>query len=317
MSIVAYIGNFVPEHSTENHVRQAWINQGHQVIRIQEGYENDYNALMTNMKAVDLVLWTRTGDLAAKWGHAKQIAMLGQARELDIPTVAFHLDRWWGLDREHLIYEEPFFRCQYVITADGGHQEEFNKASINHYWLPPAVSLNETEPGEYQERYASDIAFVGSWMPGYHREWKHRPQLIDWLSKTYPHQVKFWPRPNEHSVRGKDLRDLYASVKVVVGDSCLVGNAAHYWSDRIPETLGRGGFLIHPYVKGLEEHFTIGHYGDLVTWQAGNWEALRTEIDWFLDHPFLGQEVAARGRATVIEKHTYDVRVNQILELIT
>lgn len=311
---MAYIGNFVPEHSTENHVRQAWINQRHTVIRIQEGDPYDYETLMSRMVAVDIILWTRTGDLAAKWGHAKQLAMLKQAKSLEIPTVAFHLDRWWGLDREHLVTEEPFFQCEYVITADGGHPDEFKAAGVNHFWMPPAVSLGETAPGEYDKRFETDIAFVGSWMPGYHKEWKHRPQLVDWLSKTYPHQVKFWPRPNEHAIRGNDLRNLYATVKVVVGDSCLVGNIHNYWSDRVPETLGRGGYLIHPYVDGIEDHFTVGT--DLMTWPVGHWDILKDRIDEALGSPEQRKFVSESGRATVIEKHTYDVRVNQILELI-
>lgn len=314
MSVVAYIGNFVPEHSTENHVRQAFINQGHTVIRIQEGDPFDYETLMSRMQAVDTIMWTRTGDLAAKWGHGKQIAMLDQAKEKGIPTVGFHLDRWWGLDREHLVSEEPFFKCSVVITADGGHQEQFIRTGVNHVWLPPAVSLGETKPGRYRSEMTSDIVFVGSWQPGYHREWKHRPQLIEWLRKNYPARIQFWPRPGEHAVRGEALRDLYASTKIVIGDSCLVGNTTHYWSDRIPETIGRGGFLIHPHVDGLDDHFTVNEH--LVTWHAGDWDALGSKIDYYLSNGKECAEIAQAGRAHVIENHTYDVRVNQILGII-
>lgn len=314
MSVVAYVGNFVPEHSTENHVRQAFINQGHTVIRIQEGDPFDYETLMSRMQAVDIILWTRTGDLAAKWGHGKQIAMLDQAKAKDIPTVGFHLDRWWGLDREHLVSEEPFFKCSVVITADGGHQEQFLRSGVNHVWLPPAVSLGETKPGTYRPEMTSDIVFVGSWQPGYHHEWQHRPQLIQWLSDTYGQRVAFWPKRGEHAVRGEALRDLYASTKIVVGDSCLAGGATHYWSDRIPETIGRGGFLIHPYVAGLDEHFTSGVH--LETWPVGDWNALKTKIDYYLSNGASCAKIAAAGWEHVKKHHTYDVRVGQILDII-
>lgn len=285
------------------------------MVRIQEGDPVDYETLMSRMRDVDIILWTRTGDLAAKWGHKKQLDMLRQAERLDIPTIGFHLDRWWGLDREHLVSEEPFFQCSVVFTADGGHQDEFKAAGVNHIWLPPAVSLAETVPGECDKRFDSDIAFVGSWQPGYHKEWKHRPQLIDWLSKTYPHQVKFWPRPNEHAVRGTDLRNLYATARVIVGDSCLVGGVKNYWSDRIPETLGRGGYLIHPYVEGIREHFTPGEH--LVTWPLYDWKELKRLIDLSLAlAPTERREIAEDGRAHVITYHSYDVRVNQILKVI-
>ena len=40
-------------------------------------------------------------------------------REKGRPIVAFHLDRWWDLNREHQIVDEPYFRCSLVVTADG------------------------------------------------------------------------------------------------------------------------------------------------------------------------------------------------------
>lgn len=310
---VAYIGNFEPEHSTENHVRAAWETQGHQIIRVQEGEQDAWEKLIFSVSQVDLILWTRTADLAARVGHRTQWRMLAAAQAAAVPTVGFHLDRWWGLSREATVWEEPFFRCQYVITADGGHQAHFKDVGVNHFWLPPAVSLPQTEPGTPQERWKGQIAFVGSWRPGYHAEWTHRPQLVDWLRKNYP-QTKFWPANGQPGIRGQDLRDLYASTDIVIGDSCLVGDATHYWSDRIPETVGRGGFLIHPYVEGLEEHYNVGDH--LWTWPVGDWNALRDQIETALqshDGRALTQE---RGRAHVREHHTYERRVEQILEIV-
>lgn len=311
--IVAYIGNFVPEHSTENHVRQAWENQGHTVIRVQEGEPEQLRKLIERIQDVDLVLWTRTANLAADNGHKLQWELLTAAKRAYVPTVAFHLDRWWGLGRESAVWDEPFFRCQYVVTADGGHDKDFERIGVNHHWMPPAVALGETELGEAQPQYRSPIAFVGSWQPGYHPEWKHRAELVSWLQRKY-RSARFWPQPGQQAIRGESLRNLYASTDVVIGDSCLVGGAERYWSDRIPETIGRGGFLIHPYVKGIEDHFTLGEH--LITWTVGDWPSLKREIDRALVDVDWRKEIARRGREHVIANHTYDVRVNQILELV-
>lgn len=304
----------MPPESTENHVRQAWERLWHRVTPIQEQDITAWdNELIQRMSEFDLVLWTRTASLSAQIGHRRQWRMIAEARRCHKPTVSFHLDRWWGLEREPATWEEPFFRTDYVITADGGHDAEWASVGINHVWLPPAVSLGETELGDYNQKFASDIAFVGSWRHGYHPEWTHRPELVNWLRQNYGNQVKFWPETNEPSVRGKDLRDLYASVKVVIGDSCLVGNATHYWSDRIPETIGRGGFLIHPHVVGLEDHFTIGEH--LWTWPIGDWEQLRQKINLALESPSDIELVRKAGRQHVIENHTYDERVEQIIDI--
>lgn len=310
--IIAYIGNFVPEHSTENHVRQAWENIGNTVIRVQEGEADQWERLINRMHDVSLVLWTRTADLAAKVSTQTQWRMLSKARKLGIPTVAFHLDRWWGLSRESSVWTEPFFRCEVVITADGGHAEDFEAVGVNHYWLPPAVSKNEINTlGNMRPEFMSDIAFVGSWQGGYHAEWEHREQLIRWLQGV---NCKFWPQVGQPGIRGKDLRDLYASVSIVIGDSCLAGNATHYWSDRIPETVGRGGFLIHPSVMGLEQHFHIPNH--LWTWELGNFRQLGNLIEDALNNPTGRNVVAAAGRAHVMEQHTYDNRVRQILDIV-
>lgn len=316
---IAYLGNFVPEHSTENHVRQAWLDEGHEVVRVQEGDPEALATLIKRVGDVEMVLWTRTADLAAKSGDKAAWALLTAAERAGVPTVGFHLDRWWGLNRESTVWTSPFFRCQYVITADGGHPDSFAEIGVNHFWLPPAVSLPETEPGEPQPQYRSPLAFVGSWQGGYHKEWQHRADLVRWLQIKYRNQIKFWPQAGQPSVRGEALRNLYASVDIVIGDSCLAGNATHYWSDRIPETIGRGGFLIHPWVEGLDEHFrTTNHYETphLFTWNAGDWNGLKAAIEWAKDHPDERRAFAAAGREHVRKHHTYNRRVNQILEIV-
>jgi len=309
--IVAYIGNFLPDHSTESHVRTAWLARGDTVIRIQENNPKDWEKLLERMTEIDLVMWTTTASYAQAVGSRIQAQMLASAKKAGVPTVAFHLDRWHGLDREDSLYTLPFFRCDIVITANGG--PDWDSIGINHVWMPPAVSLPETELGEVLPNYISNVAFVGTWR-GYHREWEHRAQLIEWLKNSFPRDVRFWPRPGQPSIRGADLRNLYASTKVVVGDSCLSGDATHYWSDRIPETVGRGGFLIHPYVKGLEEHYTIGEH--LVTWNVGDWDVLHREITRGLQDQPWARHIALAGRDHVRKHHTYEVRVEQIAKLL-
>jgi Glycosyl transferases group 1 len=309
--IIAYIGNFVPEHSTENHVRTAFTSAGHTVRRVQENDPAAWTALIDGMSEIDLVLWTTTHTYASQIGVEAQVKMLARADKFGVPTVAYHLDRWHGLDREQSLYVSPFFRCDLVITANGG--PDWSEIGINHLWLPPAVSLPETELGDFNGAYNHRIAFVGTWR-GYHREWAHRAELIDWLKVNFPRDVYFWPRPGQSAIRGKALRDLYATTKVVVGDSCLAGDAKRYWSDRIPETVGRGGFLLHPYVEGLEDHFTLGEH--FVTWDVYEWDDLHQKIMFYMKNTDEADRISAAGREHVREHHTYEVRVGQILDAV-
>ncbi len=319
---VLQIGNFGPDHSTENELRKALGAIGVEVVPVQEnepGLWTDPVAVLSEHHP-HWVLWTRTGwdwKATCGWSHEeaveRQHGFLAACRAFGIPTVGYHLDRWWGLDRQGQVHVEPFFRVDLLVTADGGHDEEWRAAGVNHHWMPPGVSEFECGGARYNAKLASPIAFVGSWRPGYHPEWQHRPQLVDWLRSNYGRMVRFWGGPGR-AVRGAALRSLYASVAVVVGDSCLVGSSGRYFSDRIPETLGRGGFLIHPQVEGLEEHWQSGVH--LQTWPIGDWGELRQLVDSYLADSDGRRGIAHAGRLHTVEHHTYTVRMRQLLALM-
>lgn len=305
---VAYIGNFRPQHSTENHVATAFESHGATVTRLQE---NDAATWRVNMVEpsldVDLMVWTKTWSLP----QFDQFRLIEYLARVGIPFVGFHLDRWWGLDRETQIDTEPFFQVPLLVTADGGHNDQWTEAGINHAWLPPAVSAAECSRVPNGHPHPDPpVAFVGSWKQ-YHPEWKHRMDLVNWLRTTFG-RYSLYPREGRQALRGQDLTDLYGGDTIFVGDSCLAGGAHHYWSDRIPETLGRGGFLIHPWVDGLDEHFGPEH---LATWELGDFDQLGDVIEHYLDHVDERRAIAAAGREHVLEHHTYERRVLQLAKL--
>lgn len=261
----------------------------------------------------DLFLWTQTYPLAEAGGTiGERQAMLEGLRSAGIPSAGFHLDRWWGLDRETQIEREPFFKVDVLFTADGGHDDRWAEHDITHVWSPPAVYHAECEPVEALPRYASDLAFVGSWRGAYHPEWKHRHALINHLRRRYGRRAVMWPRVAGQPVRGKALAHLYASVKILIGDSCLVGAPSRYFSDRIPETLGRGGFLLHPYVEGIDHLYTDGKH--LRFWPLGDWDELDRLVAYYLEHEDERREIAAEGRRHVLEFHTYRHRMQTMLD---
>jgi len=300
---IAYIGNFRPAHSTENDVREALEQLGHQVIQVQE---DSPHSLETLPKLnCDFVLWTRTWSMPQIYEAVSQTKSAGRA------VVGFHLDRWWGLAREHQVRDEPFFRlCDLMVTADGGSHAKWQDVGINHLWMPPAVS-NRAKRGNVQIQFQRPIGFVGSWR-SYHPEWQYRRRLVEFLHETYGRKFKPWPRANQQ-IRGRDLEDLYASVDVVVGDSCLAGDVSHYWSDRIPETLGRGGFLIHPEVEGMaEEGFVNGETLITYTAKENTFDELKSTIDEWLRRSDRAM-VAEKGMRLVHQKHTYLNRMTSLI----
>jgi hypothetical protein len=306
---VAYLGNFGPAHSTETHVGQALEANGHTVTRHQEN-EVDWATLNRRVARADLVLWTSTADYAPPATYPQQLEFLEKVKP---PVVGYHLDIWWELKREQRVREAPFFRSTMVVTADGGHDDRWVEAGVNHRYLPPGVSEFECVPGTRRPEYEAPLAFVGSWQGGYHTEHDHRRQLVKFLQAR---GCSFWPRKGQPAVRNEALRDLYASTTVNVGDSCFAGRVRNYHSDRIPETLGRGGFLLHPHVDGVTDGtlYTDGEH--LRTWPVGDWAELDRLIDHYLAHPDEARAIAEKGRAHVVAHHTYTCRMRELLELL-
>lgn len=312
---VAYIGNFVPPHSTENHVATALRNNGHRVVPFQENAPTTWARGAILKEEPDFVLWTRTWHLP----QFHQAGVLRDLRRAKIPTVAYHLDRWWGLSREHQVREEPMFRCDLVVTADGGHDDDWRKAGVEHVWFPPAVLAAETvrEGHVMPRRFPEPIVFVGSWQT-YHAEWSYRLKLIAWLKATYGRRFGAWPK-DRRAVRGQQLVDLYTTARIVIGDSCLVPNRrgpiTRYWSDRIPETLGRGGLLVHPVVEGLFDHHPES---GLLTYPLGDFDALREIIDHHSSPTgdATRESIRSRGRLHVQAHHTYEHRMTQLVDVL-
>lgn len=308
---VAYIGNFSVSHSTETHVAQALEANGVKVVRHQEN-RVDWGTLADQTNRADFTLWTTTFDYAPPATFDGQRKFLANST---VPVIAYHLDVWFGLAREHRVRESPFFRSDLVVTADGGHDDQWADAGVNHRYMPPGVSEFECGGGTFRKEFASPVAFVGSWQGGYHQEHPHREQLVRWLQRNRP-DCQFWPKRGQPAVRNEALRDLYASVDVLVGDSCFAGRIANYHSDRIPETLGRGGFLLHPAVEGVTDGtlYTDGEH--LRTWQVGDWVTLGDLIDHYVAHPDEVRQIAQAGRWHVLAHHTYTVRMRQLLDLL-
>lgn len=298
---------------------------GHDVRPIQENEVERWRELARGEHLeVDAVVWTRTGwdwralGISVRAMHDLQLRFLEQCRQKGVPSIGVHLDRWMNLSREHEVYSEPFFRVSHLFTADGGHQQEWERLGINHTWMPPGVSEFECEPGDFRSELASDIAFIGSW-GSYHKEWGHRFELVSWLRSTYGDRVRFWPEEGKPALRQKDLRDLLASTKVVVGDSCLVpkkdGSPMDFYSsDRCPEVIARGGaLLVHPRVKGVTDGTLWTEGKHLACWDLWNWRELKEAVDFYVEHDDDRQWIVKQGQEHGLREHSYTVRMRQVL----
>lgn len=314
MTRIAFLGNFRPRtalgepFSTESHMAATYELLGHTVLRLQEDEvcKADIPGLCERFKA-DLFHWTCTWHTDAEGGFR----MLGGLRALGIPSLGHTLDLFVGLERAVWLDVDPWFRTDFFFSADGGHQEVFAAKGINHFWMLPGVYAPECYLAEPDPALAQDVIFVGSY--GYHKQWPYRKQLIDWLKATYG--SRFTHFDHGSGLRGHCLNRFYASTKIVIGDSCNPGFIQKaYWSDRCPETLGRGGFLIHPFVPGMEQHFKDrAHF---VCYRFGDFAQLKTLIEYYLTNDDDRERIRRAGLDHVKAYHTYTHRVQAMLEIV-
>jgi len=303
---IVYIGNFKRWWSAETYIAKSFEDLGWKVKRIQEDEFKPEDAIK-ECEDAKFLLWTRA------W--VEKIHLVEEVlSKIKIPSVSWHLDLYFGLDREKEL-KLPFWKCDYVFTADGGHQEEFKKLGINHYFLSPGVYKKDCYFGKKDKKWkGKDIVFLGSYY--YHPEWQYRKVLIEWLHKTYKDKFALVGGDQVYFIKGscwgKDKNNLFASVPIVMGDSLYSPN---YWSDRLSESCGRGAFLIFPCIEGIEDE-GYRYYKDFIPYNYGDFKTLKEIIDYYLIHPKEREEIRNSGMAFVKKYHTWENKIQYVLSVL-
>lgn len=308
---IAYIGNFTLPFCTEVHIAKTLENMGHEVTLIQENLINP-NRLIERIQGHQMLLFTRT------WGGYVKLQHLVELKELGIPTVSYHLDLYVGLKREAGIEDDPFWRTEYVFSADGDpeSQKYFEARGINHHWLMPAVfeeGCYMAEPNK-DPKLQGDVIFVGAGAEYGHPEWPYRHQLVKWLEENYGSRYQKYGHP-QRVVRERELNQLYANAKISIGDSVNIGfKHRNYTSDRLFESMGRGAFTIYPRIQGIEELFEDGK--EIIWYDYGDFQGLKDKIDHYLTHDDEREAIRKAGFEKVKREHTYRQRMDEIFNVV-
>lgn len=309
---IALYGNFSVDYCSEVHYAKTLDKMGHIVLALQETTTPTEQVLKDALKC-DLFVWVHSHNFknVGKYG---MVYVLNELKKAKIPTVAYHLDLYMGLERWREYENSPYMQVEHFFTVDKLMADWFNKnTQVKGHYLQAGVFENECYIAEKVKQPPHEVLFVGS--KNYHKEWPYRPQLINWLKDTYGKKFAHYGNDGLGVVRGEKLNRLYADSKIVIGDTlCLDFEYPYYWSDRVYETLGRGGFLIHPYIEGMEQHFENKKH--LVFYDYGNFVTLKNTIDYYLTHDKEREEIRLNGHELVKEHHTYTNRWQTILEEI-
>jgi Glycosyl transferases group 1 len=306
---LAYVGNFKVPFTTENHIAQTLRGMGWTVRQLQE--DGVYpSRLLEQVKGSDLFLFTRTWSTLVNRDHLRALKRMG------IPSVSVHLDKYTGLKRDGGMETDPFWMTDICFTPEGSLQARrvFKDKGINQRYLPAGVYADECYMAEPVEEFKHDVVFVGGGSQYLHPEWPYRRQLVQWLQDAYGSRFGKYGYP-EKTIRGAELNSLYASAKIVVGDTlCKDFMDSYYFSDRQFEVTGRGGFLITPYVAGITDYFVDRK--EVVLYGYDNFVQLKNMIDYYLEHGDEREAIRLSGHERTKRDHTYTKRMEQMLGVL-
>lgn len=284
-SNILYIGNF-RKHTTETYIAHAFEDLGYNVIRKGRYDSVDELINILHKQKPVLVLFGKYNNMQPSFPF-----FIDEAR---CPVVSWTFDLYWDLPHGIRRFpERGILKCSHIITTDAGHQYKWDKFGANHHVIRQGI--HGPEKVKLKREKDIDVLFVGG------RYYKYREGLYKFLGENYN---LTWVGHDEE-VRGMELNELIARSKVVVGDSVP---SPQYWSNRVYEITGRGGFIIHPHVEGIKDEVP-----DLVTYEYGNFEDLKEKIDYYLEHE--------KERESILDKchaicPTYKDRVKELCKLI-
>ena len=303
---IGFVGNFTVPYTTECEREWSFKKLGHEVIRFQEN-QTTAAQLLEAKDNLDLLIYSHTHD--PSYVIADLIDVFKEYKEAGIPTASAHLDRWLWLDRVKDVGQEATWFTEYTFMADCSPEavELYDKLNLNWHYLKPGVVEKDCYLAKPDHgKYPHEIVFTGS--KGYHPEYPFRPQLVDFLHKTYGDKFGHYGGDGIRVLRQDDLNTMLASSKIVVGDSCF-GGRPNYVSDRYYETRGRGGFLLHPKTEGVDD-YGVAHY------QQASLQDLKQQIDYYLENPDEAEANRKEGFNWVRKHETYTQRSQEMLDII-
>ncbi|MFH0754190.1 MAG: glycosyltransferase [Candidatus Omnitrophota bacterium] len=252
-------------------------------------------------------------------GHSIFPSTVGRIRSMGVPIVLWTSDIPYPQFLHHIRKAAREYSAVFcagtemldVLRVDG---------AVHPVWLPfgcdPICHAPQVLSDEERVLFGRDIVFVGSYYP-------HRREvfevLVDFNMGIWGPLWGLLPRDSlvRRCLAGAQLEftqwvKVYAGAKIVLVVHYQDGVVpCHQASPKLFEALACGAFVLCDDQKDARTLFKDGEH--LVFFKDP--EDLRIKAAYYLDRPDERQRIAAAGRREVLEKHTYRMRLEQILKI--
>jgi O-antigen biosynthesis protein len=215
----------------------------------------------------------------------------------------------WNISHPELVTAELLDSYDLALIASLSFAAELaERTTTPVHFLGQATDPERFYPDPGPERY--ELLFVGN------SRKVRRPVVADAARSGYELTVYGgdWtpdlvdPRALAgSSIPNAELRRHYSAADIVLNDHWAEMRAHGFLSNRLYDALACASCVVSDHVAGIEEEFD----GAVVTFADA--EGLRRAIDRLMRNPAERAERAERGRRAVLERHTFDRRVEELL----
>jgi GT2 family glycosyltransferase len=229
----------------------------------------------------------------------------------EAPTHRGQVNILWQISHPDLATTEIYERYDHVFVAS----DRFSAMMADRVAAPVSSLHQATDPERFRPETGGphhELLFVAS-------SRKVRRRIVDDLAGT-THDLAIYGRDwtpdlvEPRFVKGEvvpntQLARYYSAADIVLNDHWDDMRAEGFLSNRLYDALACGAFVISDAVDGIEVEFD-----DAVPTYHSR-EELEPLIARYLDDPEERHRLAARGRAVVLERHTFELRAQELCEV--
>lgn len=191
-------------------------------------------------------------------------------------------------------------------------QQEINPKYI--ILLPMSVDPEVYKPVEPVDKYKHDIVFCGNVTAGrtYELIEDYLIPLKDYDLKIYGSGWEKFPELKENwngIIPPKDVPKLYSSSKIVISFHGDWHRKNDVPTSRLWEALSCEAFVISDNLP-----MAVKLFGNNIIWTNGGNHIMKL-VNYYLKHDGIRKELGKKGRELILKYHSFDHRVNEILDL--
>jgi len=243
-------------------------------------------------------------------------------REHKVPTAFWFVEDFRFMD----YWKKTARHYDYFFTIQKGEfNQELQEAGVhNYHYLPMAAFPDEHKPVDLSDEeiqcYGSDVSFAGA---GYYNRKDFLKGLLDF-------DLKIWGTDwdltsalgNAVQRRGarvstEEMVNIFNAARININ---LHSSTYHkginpfgdFLNPRTFEIMSCGGFQLVDRRSCLDGMFDEGK--EIVVFDS--LDDLREKVRYYLDRPEERQDMAARGRERILQHHTYEHRMREMLEYV-